>query len=193
MCGRFFIAEEDCTEDLRHIIDALNRRYNGAPPVKLHGEMRPTDMIPAVANSPSMNISVYPMQWGYTMPDGKPLFNARSETAAEKPLFRDGMLQRRCIIPASHYFEWEKRGTQKTKYAIDTGGSMIWLAGIYRREGSKAACTILTRESAEEIAFIHNRMPVILPRDVLEDWLNLRNDPLEILKTAQTNIRFRAM
>ena len=106
MCGRFYI-EEDTAEDLQRIIDALNRRYNGNSPAKTRGEIRPTDIIPVVANSPSMAISAYAMKWGYTMPDGKPMFNARSETAATKPMFADRMKQRRCIIPATHYFEWE--------------------------------------------------------------------------------------
>lgn len=82
MCGRFYIAEEDTAEDLQRIIDSLNRRYKGNSPAKTKGEVRPTDIIPVVANSPSMAITAYAMKWGYTMPDGKPMFNARSETAA---------------------------------------------------------------------------------------------------------------
>ena len=53
MCGRFYIAEEDTAEDLLRIIDALNRRYKGITPVKTQGEIRPTDIIPVMANSPS--------------------------------------------------------------------------------------------------------------------------------------------
>ena len=131
MCGRFYIAEEDTAEDLQRIIDSLNRRYKGNSPAKTKGEVRPTDIIPVVANSPSMAITAYAMKWGYTMPDGKPMFNARSETAEIKPLFSDGMKQRRCIIPATLYFEWEKRGAQRIKHAIfPTGCDMIYMAGI---------------------------------------------------------------
>lgn len=82
MCGRFYIAEEDTAEDLQRIIDSLNRRYNGNSPAKTKGEIRPTDMIPVVANTPALQPSAYAMRWGYTMPDGKPMLNARSETAA---------------------------------------------------------------------------------------------------------------
>ena len=191
MCGRFYIAEEDTAEDLLRIIDALNRRYNGNSPVKTQGEIRPTDIIPVVANSPSMSTGVYAMKWGYTMPDGKPMFNARSETAATKPLFSDGMRQRRCIIPATHYFEWQKLGTQKIKHAIATTGSdMIYMAGIYRIEGNRAACSILTRTPADCISHIHNRMPVILPAAVTLDWLNLRYDPNEVLSAALTDMAY---
>lgn len=191
MCGRFYIAEEDTAEDLLRIIDALNRRYKSITPVKTQGEIRPTDIIPVMANSPSMSTGVYAMKWGYTMPDGKPMFNARSETAATKPLFSDGMRQRRCIIPATLYFEWQKTGTQKIKHAITTSGSdMIYMAGIYRIEGNRAACSILTRPPADCISHIHNRMPVILPAEATHDWLNLRYDPNEVLAAALTNLTY---
>ena len=191
MCGRFYIAEADTAEDLLRIIDALNRRYKGITHVKTQGEIRPTDIIPVMANSPSMSTGVYAMKWGYTMPDGKPMFNARSETAATKPLFSDGMRQRRCIIPATLYFEWQKAGTQKIKHAIATAGSdMIYMAGIYRIEGTRAACSILTRPPADCISHIHNRMPVILPAEATRDWLNLRYDPNEVLAAALTNMTY---
>ena len=191
MCGRFYIAEEDKAEELQRIIDLMNRKYNGNPAVKTQGEIRPTDIIMTVANGQSMQQGVFAMRWGYTMPDGKPMFNARSETAAMKPMFSDGMKQRRCLIPATCYFEWEKRGDQKIKHAIATQGrEMIYLAGIYRREGNQAACSILTREAAECVAHIHHRMPVILPKEAIPDWLNPRFDAVEVLRAAQTNMNF---
>lgn len=192
MCGRYYIEEEDTAEDLQRIIDALNRRYNGNSPAKTKGEIRPTDIIPVIANSPSMAISAYAMKWGYTMPDGKPMFNARSETAATKPMFADGMKQRRCIIPATLYFEWEKHGAQKIKHAIfPTGSDMIYMAGVYRIEDKRAACSILTRTPAACIAHIHDRMPVILPREAVPDWLNLRYDPQEVLSAALGEMTFQ--
>ena len=191
MCGRFYIAEEDKAEELQRIIDLINRKYNGDSGIKTQGEIRPTDTIATIANGQSMQQGVFAMRWGYTMPDGKPMFNARSETAAVKPLFSDGMKQRRCLIPATCYFEWEKRGGEKIKHAIATQGSgMIYLAGIYRREGNQAACSILTREAAECVAHIHPRMPVILPAEAITDWLNPRYDAVEVLRAAQTNMNF---
>ena len=192
MCGRFYIAEEDKAEELQRIIDLMNRKYNGNPGIKTQGEIRPTDTIVTIANGQSMQQGVFAMRWGYTMPDGKPMFNARSETASVKPLFADGMKQRRCLIPATCYFEWEKRGEQKIKHAIATQGSdMIYLAGIYRREGNQAACSILTREAAECVVHIHHRMPVILPAEAITDWLNPRYDAVEVLRAAQTNMNFK--
>lgn len=188
MCGRYYIAEDDAAEELRQIIEAVNRRSTD---VKTSGEIRPGDTIPVLANSPTLQPGAYAMRWGYTLPDGKLLFNARSETAADKALFQDGMTQRRCLIPATCYFEWEHRGREKIKYAIAPEGSrMIYLAGIYRKEDNRAACTILTREPAESIAFIHNRMPVILPAEAVRDWLNVRYAPMDVLKAVQTEMGY---
>ena len=192
MCGRYYIEEEDTAEELQRIIDTLNRRYNGNHPAKTKGEIRPNDIVPVIANTPARQPGVFAMKWGYTMPDGRPIFNARSETAATKPLFADGIKQRRCIIPATLYFEWEKRGTQKIKHAIfPTGSDMIYMAGIYRIEGQRASCAILTRTPADCIKHIHDRMPVILPREAVSDWLNLQYDPHEVLTAALNEMTFQ--
>ena len=189
MCGRYYIAEDDAAEELRQIIEAINRRNLD---VKTSGEIRPGDTVPVLANSSTLQPGAYAMRWGYTLPDGKLLFNARSETAADKALFQDGMTQRRCLIPATYYFEWEHRGKEKIKYAIAPEGSrMLFLAGVYRKEGRRAACTILTREPADSIAFIHNRMPVILPSEAIDDWLNVRYAAMDILEAAQTDMGYR--
>ena len=188
MCGRYYIAEDDAAEELRQIIEAVNRK---SLDVKTSGEIRPGDTVPVLANSPTLQPGAYTMRWGYTLPDGKLLFNVRSETAADKALFQNGMAQRRCLIPATCYFEWEHRGKEKIKYAIAPEGSrMLYLAGIYRKEGNRATCTILTREPAESIAFIHNRMPVILPAEAIGDWLNVRYDAVDVLKAAQVEMAY---
>ena len=125
------------------------------------------------------------------MPDGKLIINARSETAAEKPMFRDGMQQRRCLLPASHYFEWEKRQREKIKYAIKPSGSdMLFMAGLYRIEGNKARFTILTRTPADNISFIHDRMPVILPKEAMNDWLNPKYAAVDVIRSAVLDVDY---
>ena len=128
MCGRYYIPEEDSAAELQQIIDQLDRKGHR---VKT-GEIFPSDTVPVIANTKNLQPSPFAMPWGFTLPDGKLIINARSESAAEKPMFRDGMLQRRCLIPASHYFEWEKRGRDKIKYAINllAAECFIWQACI---------------------------------------------------------------
>lgn len=187
MCGRYYIREEDSASDLQEIIDQLNRK---GQTVKT-GEIFPSDTVPVIANSKSMQPSPFAMPWGFTIPDGKLIINARSETAAEKPMFRDGMQQRRCLLPASHYFEWEKRQREKIKYAIKPSGSdMLFMAGLYRIEGNKARFTILTRTPADNISFIHDRMPVILPKEAMNDWLNPRYAADDVIRAAVTDVQY---
>ncbi|MEG1515743.1 MAG: SOS response-associated peptidase [Clostridia bacterium] len=188
MCGRYYIAEEDQAEELRRIIDEAQRRSTEA--VKT-GEIRPTDLAAVVANNRNGDKASFAMRWGYKLPKGL-LINARSEAAGDKPLFRDGMERRRCLVPASWYFEWEKRGKEKIKYAISPEGmSLTYLAGIYRVVSGVASFVILTREAAPGIAFIHDRMPAILPKEMCHEWLDMRNDPREILAACEERMTYR--
>lgn len=192
MCGRYYIPDEDSAAELKEIIDQINRRHNAGPVLKT-GEIAPSDTAPVLANNRSLMVTPFAMKWGYTMSNGKLVFNARSETASEKPLFRDGMTQRRCLVPAAHYFEWEKRGREKIKYAIKPADvSVLYMAGIYRIENGIPVFSILTREPASSISFIHDRMPVILPREFTTDWLNLRFKAEDVLRSATLDISFSA-
>jgi len=192
MCGRYYIPDEDSAAELQQIIEQINRKHNAGPALKT-GEIAPSDTAPVLANNRSLVITPFAMKWGYTMSNGKLVFNARSETAAEKPLFRDGMTQRRCLVPAAHYFEWEKRGREKIKYAIKPSDvSVLYMAGIYRIESGVPVFSILTREPATNISFIHDRMPVILPRELMTDWLNPQYKADEVLRSATLDISFSA-
>lgn len=116
--------------------------------------------------------------------EGAPLINARIESVTEKPSFRDSVLNKRCAIPASGYFEWQTTDGSKTPYYIhapETG--MLAFAGIYSwwrnpelpRDDPKRwllTVSLLTKNSAPELAFIHDRNPVLLSSDSLEHWLD---------------------
>lgn len=192
MCGRYYIAEDDQAEELRQIIDSINRKYNGDGTIKTSGEIFPSETVPVIATSKTQKIMPFAMEWGYSIADGNRLINVRSETASQKPIFRDGMLHRRCIIPASWYFEWNRNEKGKPKYAIGIEQkTVIYMAGIYRFEYDRPAFSILTREPAESIQFIHSRMPVILPREAVRDWLNTSCKADEILRSAALNVSHR--
>lgn len=188
MCGRFYIATEDTAAELQQIIDSLQRK-NG-PPIKT-GEVFPTDMAAVIANNRTLTPTPFAMKWGYSLQNSRPVINARSETAAQKPLFRDGMEQRRCLIPASWYFEWDRSSGRKVKNAIKPSGSaMMYMAGIYRIINGTPEFTILTREPADCIRHIHDRMPVILPQEVKTDWLNTHFRAQDILRSAVLNMEY---
>lgn len=196
MCGRYYIAEDDLSDELSRIIDELNRKKTPEG-LKTSGEIFPSDIVPVLANSRKQDVQPFAMRWGYAFPNGRPIINARSETAAQKPMFKDGMRQRRCVIPASHYFEWERHGAARTKYAIRPAhADTLYLAGIYHLENHDGvivpAFTILTRDAASGIAFIHPRMPVLLPADAAPDWLNPGYNAEEVIAAALTDMEYQS-
>lgn len=195
MCGRYYIADEDAAEELKQIIDEVNRRNNGDLQVKMSGEIHPTDIAPVIVNNRKEDSMAFAMKWGYTLSNGKPVFNARSETAAEMAMFRDGFEKRRCLVPATNYFEWQEISkNNKIKYDIRAAeGCMIYMAGIYRWEGKMPVFSILTRDPAESIIHIHNRMPVILPNEIAKDWLNPKYSAAEIMSRAVTDVVAKAL
>ena len=179
------------------IVDKLGR------PLITEGEVRPTNIVPVIAPNRSGARIVFPMVWGFTLPrSSSPLVNARVESASTKPTFKESWERRRCIIPASYYFEWEhliNAATRKAKtgdkYMIQPEGSAVtWIAGLYRIEDISGiqvpVFTVLTREPSEEIRFIHDRMPVILPGVDIEKWINPDSKPDEIIKNAITDMVF---
>lgn len=189
MCYKFYVPEHQELDFLEEILENLLTRN---VTVKT-GNVTPGDIAAVIANSRELRPLPFGMLWGYHLSDGKLIYNARSETAAEKPLFADGIRQRRCLIPAAHYYEWQATASGKIPYLFSPRESgALLLAGIYRFEKSKPVFTVLTRTPPSEIAAIHHRMPVILPREALSDWLNPRYRAEEILKAAVTDLEFHA-
>lgn len=175
MCGRYDI--DDSLEGFEELLEALNRDEIRT------GEIRPTDAAPVIANSRARRKRPFLMRWGFAGPGGHPIINARSETALIKPMFRDSMLERRCLVPASRYYEWQG----KRRHAFRTEEPVFYMAGLYRLEPDEpmASFTILTREADAHIAHIHDRMPVILPGDWADAWLSQTADVGEMLTRAR--------
>jgi putative SOS response-associated peptidase YedK len=148
---------------------------------------------PVIALSRSGRQTVFPMRWGF---GGKRLLiNARTETAAERPTFREAWASHRCVIPASWYYEWEHTklpsGKTKTgdKYAIQPAGCTItWLCGLYRIENGYPVFVVLTKEPTVELSKIHDRMPLMLPKDKIGAWINPSSDPADLLSYALSDM-----
>ena len=187
MCTRYYV---ELSPELRPIIEEARRsslagRMTDKLGIKMktEGEVRPSDMVPVIAPDKSGNRKAYPMIWGFFFPGiPRPVVNARSETAGEKRSFRESWERRRCIIPASWYYEWEHvqqggRVVTGDKYAIQTPASHVtWLAGLYRIESSDKGIrypsfTVLTREPSPDLYRIHDRMPVVLSEQMLDPWI----------------------
>ena len=193
MCGRFYTDFDDTQyREMLALLYSKSQQEAGLLPLK-NGEVFPSESVAALdAGGPRV------MQWGFARFDGKgKIINARSETALEKSMFRAPMLAGeqaqtgRCLIPATGYFEWETREKQKIKYKLRPAQEgMFTFAGLYRSEmGAKTPVfVILTAPAAEGISFIHDRMPLILPPDQRQDWLNDADAAARLLEEGTREI-----
>ena len=123
VCGRYLFTAEQNPEILR-IVQTVRQKYgeNAYKP----GEIRPTAMAPVLVYR-EHEVRPELFRWGYRLPDSL-VINARAETAAEKPLFRDSVAARRCVIPSTGFFEWDK---EKRKYLFTLPGSdALYMAGL---------------------------------------------------------------
>ena len=123
------------------------------------------------------------MRWGFvphwykSVADGPLLFNARAETLAEKPAFRDACIKRRCLIPADGFYEWKKNVGSKSEpfYVRRSDRQQMIFAGIWQfssdSEHRIPTCTIITVPASEQISGIHNRMPLIIDPSDWAGWL----------------------
>ncbi len=197
MCCRYWLEESN---ELKPIVDRMMKsplvskwHKSYAAPIKMSGEIRPADLAPVIAMNMGGKKSVFPMKWGFT--EKSLLMNARAETSAVKPAFKEAWARHRCIIPASYYFEWEhlisNDGKKHTgdKYLIQPKDSRVtWLCGLYRFENDMPVFTILTREADEGIRFIHDRMPLIMPDHLVDEWIKPEADPKSLVKESLTEM-----
>ncbi len=185
--------------ELRELVREMNRSKlaemftkNGKEPLRAEGEIFPSAVLPAITTSRIGERRVFPMKWGFSGPKGL-LINARAETAAQKETFREAWAKHRCVIPASWYYEWEHDENNKAgqKYALrPEKEGLIWLAGLYRMENGLPVFVILTRPADEGILWMHDRMPVLLPENEVNEWIVPENDPEKIIQNCLTKMRW---
>ena len=129
------------------------------------------------------------MQWGVRTPQNFHV-NARLETADTTPRFRDAWLEHRCIVPANGFYEWLNDGVRKQPYYIyPKNKQLLYFAGLwFPRSGDSPLpqCVLLTAAASANVKEIHSRMPVALPRDHLNGWLDLSLSKEDALACAQS-------
>ena len=190
MCGRTF--QKTPLGEIQNLFETVNPVPNAAP----NYNAAPTDTLPIVRLDRDGRRSLDLLRWGlipYWAKDatmGARCINAMAETVATKPAFRDAFARgQRCIVPVDGFYEWKKISTGKQPYAIvGAAGLPMALAGLWERWNDRAAgetvqtFTILTTVPNELVAPIHDRMPVILPRDKWAIWLGERPATAEGLR-----------
>lgn len=165
MCGRYYV-DEQTAEEIKRLVYRISRNLQ----MKITtGDVRPSESAPVLLREaagwrPAM------MKWGFPGREGAGLLiNARSETVLEKPTFRDAIRIRRCVIPAGGFYEWNSR---REKYkCFRRGQKVMYLAGCFNRFEEEERFVILTTKANHSMAAIHERMPLLVPEEDLETWL----------------------
>ena len=136
---------------------------------RYEGDVRPTEKAMIIRKG-NRGMEAANYSWGYPSQNAGPVINARAETLHEKPMFCDDVMNRRCLIPASGFYEWDKEKQKAT--VIVPGEETVYFAGIYSIRQGAERFVIITRESAGEMIRIHERMPLIIPGKRIEEWLS---------------------
>jgi putative SOS response-associated peptidase YedK len=191
MCGRFA-----STTSPSQLADYFSVDELAAEGVSENFNVAPTQEVMVVAEDAEHHRVLDAYRWGLVpswakdLAIGNKMINARAETVAEKPAYRRAFAKRRCIIPATGFFEWKKLPGQKAKqpyFIHPTGEPVFAFAGLWEfwkgddDHPGLRSCAIITGEANATVAPIHDRMPVVLPREHWDEWLDPANDDVDAL------------
>lgn len=167
MCGRYAFFTDRELQEIDEIIEQISDDIQ-RDKMKT-GEIFPTNVVPVFIPQKEI-IKPKLMIWGFPNFRNKGvIINARAETVQEKKLFGSSLRERRCIIPSTGFYEWD---ADKKKFIFTTPDSqMLYMAGIYNQFEGENRFVILTTEANSSISDVHNRMPVVVPKDRIEDWI----------------------
>jgi len=185
MCGRYVAATPTAV-----LTDWFDVDEVASEPDAPSWNVAPTDPVPVVLATREGRRRLGVLRWGLVPPWAKDasgaarMINARSETVLEKPAFRGALGQRRCLLPADGFYEWEKPGRRPWFIHAADGGplAMAGLWDVWRGDGMVLrTCTILTTSANAVVAPLHERMPVFLERADWGTWLDRDNQDLHCL------------
>lgn len=163
MCGRYYV-DEDTAKEIQKVIRDLDRKL-----ALEADDVHPSEQA-VVLTGKCPRLTADRMQWGFPQRDRKGLLiNARAESALERITFRDSVRHRRCIIPAAHFYEWNKAKEKATFCRKDS--AVLYMAGIWNHFENGDRFVILTTQANASVAPVHDRMPLILEKNELENWV----------------------
>jgi putative SOS response-associated peptidase YedK len=188
MCSRYFL-------DADGNIIAYTFRVPKVPALQKRFNIAPTQVAPVVRVDREGNREIAMLRWGLVpfwakdLKVGTSMINARSEGIEAKPAFREAIKSRRCVIPATGFFEWQgERPGRKQPFAITVPAMPVFgFAGLWERWRPEKDAepvetfTIVTAEANQAVARVHDRMPVILPMDAIDTWLTGPADSAQAL------------
>ncbi|MFT7652864.1 MAG: putative SOS response-associated peptidase YedK [Candidatus Azotimanducaceae bacterium] len=201
MCGRFNVTSDPLSQFL---MDWVGMAHPGPDNLNL----APTELVHVLRLNDDGEPQLVPMRWWLTPFWAKELstkysmFNAKSETAAKSPAFKEPYRKRRCVVPISGFYEWCRENNQKVPYYISAeDDNAMLLAGLWdkwrNRESGDAlySFTVLTTDAHESMRFVHHRQPVMLSLDEAKLWLDttVTTDELEYLFAQRLPMSLEAL
>ncbi len=172
MCGRYYV-DDDTAKEIEKLVRQVDEKmHRAAAPCKvevLAKDIHPTDTAPILVSS-GTGLACQWQRWGFPgFRKGQVIFNARCESAMEKPLFKEGILHRRAVIPAAWFYEWDQ---DKQKHIFHRKGQpAIFMAGCCRKFEDGDRFVILTTQANASMEPVHDRMPLVLEPGEAVEWL----------------------
>ena len=169
MCGRYYV-DDDTAREIEKLIRQVDEKMRKAENIHLQtGDIHPSEVAPVIA-AEHKDLCCRWQRWGFPGFNGKQLiFNARSESALEKKMFRESVEHRRVVVPATWFYEWNKNKEKNIFYR--KGQPVLYMAGLYDRYQDEDRFVILTTAANESMKPVHDRMPLLLDREEIKEWL----------------------
>ena len=178
MCGRYGVNER--------AVKWMEKIPKGEPFSFKTGDMHPTEIAPSLVWGKEGPI-LLPMRWGMERKkDRKLVINARAESIFERPMFSKSITSRRCILAASHFYEWDK---DRHKVTFKGEEDLLFLAGFFSPLDGQNRFVIITQPADDVMKPVHDRMPVRIPRERIKDWLMDESSTRELLGKAYVRLR----
>ena len=179
MCGRFYLNSN---------IGEIVEHFNARPPEIFAARYNIAPTTPVLART-ARELTFFRWglipSWAKDLSIGNRMFNARAETIADKPSFRQGYRRRRCLIPANGFYEWRTENGHKQPYCCHIDHSLFSMAGIWEHwqdgEGNQLqSCAVITTEARGAMREIHTRMPVPIMPENYDQWLDCQSEKTDI-------------
>jgi putative SOS response-associated peptidase YedK len=187
MCGRYAATAnpEELVEEFEISFVAEEMAQVCAPRFNI----APTDLVPGVVErvaDATVTRTLVPLRWGlvpsWAKAPGATMINARVETVTENPAYRKAAAARRCLLPAAGYYEWRPEvpagaaKAVKQPYFLHPASGLLVMAGLYEfwkgPAGWLSSTTIITTQATDELGWVHDRMPMTVPREHWDEWLD---------------------
>jgi putative SOS response-associated peptidase YedK len=194
MCGRYATTRNSA--DLTALFEAIDETDGALAP---DYNVAPTDPVPVVRLSGRLAGRVLSVaRWGLVPPwatdpkVGARMINARAETVAGSTAYASSFARRRCLVPADGWYEWVRAGQTRRPYFMTSGdGSPLAFAGLWTvwgpGERRRLTCSVITSAAVGDLALVHDRMPLLLPRERWATWLSgPADDPTLLAPTPES-------